>query len=310
MRQVRYDMTINLNAYNIFDAFVPSILKCMRRSRKATSSTRLMFSSTLAFLKVWKDSIILFPTMKTLLPLSEESKLINRCIDAIASMASIDVSKVDWSYTFKAMVVKPIDGYLAEIAKDHNLSLSMFMTTAEMVSKFSRPSHDGLYRAIDTYLKAHPSISKSERKKICRLMDCKKLSADACMHAVQNERLPLRVVVQVLFFEQIRVSASSGTNTPDLPKAIKDLNCDSALRGEIATLRLGNGRNVGENRVAVKAAKTKCFINSKKLFSKIWSRKEGTQTENSGSDSSDSLGSANHDDVKCTPTRKGRHSVS
>ena len=28
-------------------------------------------------------------------------------------------------------------------------------------------------------------------------MDCKKLSMDACMHAAQNERLPLRVVVQV-----------------------------------------------------------------------------------------------------------------
>ena len=28
-------------------------------------------------------------------------------------------------------------------------------------------------------------------------MDCKKLSMDACMHAAQNDRLPLRVVVQV-----------------------------------------------------------------------------------------------------------------
>lgn len=30
---------------------------------------------------------------------------------------------------------------------------------------------------------------------------------DASMHAAQNERLPLRTVVQVLFFEQIRASA-------------------------------------------------------------------------------------------------------
>lgn len=40
-------------------------------------------------------------------------------------------------------------------------------------------------------------MTKNERKKICGLMDCKKLSMDACMHAAQNERLPLRVVVQV-----------------------------------------------------------------------------------------------------------------
>ena len=37
-------------------------------------------------------------------------------------------------------------------------------------------------------------------------MDCQKLSIDACTHAAQNERLPLRVVVQVLFSEQVKIS--------------------------------------------------------------------------------------------------------
>ncbi|KAK4476979.1 hypothetical protein RD792_016180, partial [Penstemon davidsonii] len=240
----------------------------------------------------------------------------------------------------KLMVAKLVDGYLAEVAKDPNLPLSLFISTADMVSSFSRPAHDGLYRAIDTYLKAHPGISKSERKKICRLMDCKKLSADACMHAVQNERLPLRIVVQVLFFEQVRAAASSGSSTPDLPKAINDLNSASygssrsattnndedwdavasaeelrALRGELAALRLGNGvvneRNgSGSDKAAL--GKMKGLIMSRKIFSKIWSSK-GMQAENSGSDSSDSLGSTNQDEAvmaKCTPMRKGRHSVS
>jgi hypothetical protein len=31
-------------------------------------------------------------------------------------------------------------------------------------------------------------------------MDCKKLSMEACVHACQNDRLPLRVVVQVSAF--------------------------------------------------------------------------------------------------------------
>ena len=39
-------------------------------------------------------------------------------------------------------------------------------------------------------------------------MDCQKLSLEACTHAVQNERLPLRVVVQVLFFEQLQLRTS------------------------------------------------------------------------------------------------------
>lgn len=36
-------------------------------------------------------------------------------------------------------------------------------------------------------------------------MDCQKLTLEACTHAAQNERLPLRAVVQVLFFEQLQL---------------------------------------------------------------------------------------------------------
>lgn len=43
---------------------------------------------------------------------------------------------------------------------------------------------------------------------MCRLMNCQKLSLDASTHAAQNERLPLRVIVQVLFFEQLRLRTS------------------------------------------------------------------------------------------------------
>lgn len=39
-------------------------------------------------------------------------------------------------------------------------------------------------------------------------MDCEKLSIEACTHAAQNERLPLRMIVQVLFFEQLQLRTS------------------------------------------------------------------------------------------------------
>jgi len=55
------------------------------------------------------------------------------------------------------------------------------------------------------YLKAHPWLSEAEREMVCKLMSCQKLSLEACTHAAQNERLPLRVVVQVLFFEQLQL---------------------------------------------------------------------------------------------------------
>jgi hypothetical protein len=60
-----------------------------------------------------------------------------------------------------------------------------------------------------TRAQEHPGMSKGEKKRLCALMDCRKLTADASEHAVQNERLPLRVVVQVLFFEQVRQSAAA-----------------------------------------------------------------------------------------------------
>lgn len=111
-------------------------------------------------------------------------------------------------------VAKLIDSYLAEIAPDANLKLSKFIALAELLPEYARVVDDGLYRAIDIYLKAHPVLSEMERKKLCKLMDCQKLSQEACTHAAQNERLPVQVVVQVLYFEQLRLrTAMTGSFT-------------------------------------------------------------------------------------------------
>ena len=53
----------------------------------------------------------------------------------------------------KLKVAKLIDSYLAEIARDSNLSLAKFIQLAEFIPDFARPIHDGLYRAVDMYLK-------------------------------------------------------------------------------------------------------------------------------------------------------------
>uniref|UniRef100_A0A803MCC9 NPH3 domain-containing protein n=2 Tax=Chenopodium quinoa TaxID=63459 RepID=A0A803MCC9_CHEQI len=113
----------------------------------------------------------------------------------------------------KMRVARLVDSYLTEIARDRNLSLTKFHVLAEALPESARTCDDGLYRAIDSYLKAHPALSEHERKRLCRVMDCQKLSIDACMHAAQNERLPLRVVVQVLFSEQVKISNAIANNT-------------------------------------------------------------------------------------------------
>jgi len=52
-----------------------------------------------------------------------------------------------------------IDGYLAEIAPDPCLKLQRFMAIIELLPDYARVIEDGLYRAIDIYLKV--TISKS-----------------------------------------------------------------------------------------------------------------------------------------------------
>ncbi|KAL1539312.1 BTB/POZ domain-containing protein-like protein [Salvia divinorum] len=123
------------------------------------------------------------------------------------------------SHSSNLKVAKLVDRFLQEIGKDANLSMSKFVSIAEAIPDFARLNHDDLYKAIDVYLKEHPELSKGERKSLWQILDCKKLSVEACMHAAQNERLPLRVVVQVLFFEQARASMAAG----QLPSNMKVL---------------------------------------------------------------------------------------
>ncbi|GFY93987.1 phototropic-responsive NPH3 family protein [Actinidia rufa] len=132
------------------------------------------------------------------------------------------------------LVGKLIDGYLSEIASDANLKQEKFLELAVALPDHARLFDDGLYRAVDVYLKVRASVATGggEREKICGVMDCQKLTLEACAHAAQNERLPLRTVVQVLFFEQLQLRhAIAGTLlSADVPAA--DLSVPSNLRRE------------------------------------------------------------------------------
>ncbi|CAA0841267.1 BTB/POZ domain-containing protein, partial [Striga hermonthica] len=102
-------------------------------------------------------------------------------------------------------VAKLIDDYVAEIASDVNLKPGKLRALAEALPESSRSLHDGLYRAFDIYFKSHPWLPDKDRESLCTIIDFQKLSLEACAHASQNERLPLRVVLQVLFFEQMQL---------------------------------------------------------------------------------------------------------
>jgi hypothetical protein len=50
-------------------------------------------------------------------------------------------------------VARLVDSYLAEIAPDANLKLAKFVSLVEILPEYARVVDDGLYRAIDIYLK-------------------------------------------------------------------------------------------------------------------------------------------------------------
>ncbi|XP_023762188.1 BTB/POZ domain-containing protein At5g03250 [Lactuca sativa] len=109
------------------------------------------------------------------------------------------------------MVANLIDNYLAEVASDVNLKLKKFQSLVATVTDFARSIDEGMYRAIDIYLKkfelkwrnlvivilqAHPWLIDFDWELLCRLMAYQKLSLEANTHAAQNKRLPLRFIVR------------------------------------------------------------------------------------------------------------------
>ncbi|KAI7743109.1 hypothetical protein M8C21_020088 [Ambrosia artemisiifolia] len=137
-------------------------------------------------------------------------------------------------------VGKLMECYLAEIASDCNLLVSKFINLAEHIPEQAKVSEDGMYRAIDIYLKAHPMLSDMERKKVCSLMDCQKLSREACAHAAQNDRLPVQTVVQVLYYEQQRLRDNMDGGLIAVEPMARQTNNNQPLNDELSRLKKEN----------------------------------------------------------------------
>lgn len=58
-------------------------------------------------------------------------------------------------------------------------------------------------------------LTEHDAKKLCKFIDCQKLSQEACNHAAQNDRLPVQMVVRVLYFEQLRLKNALSTSSGD-----------------------------------------------------------------------------------------------
>lgn len=172
-------------------------------------------------------------------------------------------------------------------------------------------------------------MTKTERKMLCGLMDVKKLTMEASMHAAQNEKLPLRVVVQVLFFEQVRAAARvhhntnsnsrdvshSATNTDeDLDKS--DAEQRMSLQKQMSRAKIVDGSYPKNSKLMRKSSKSRSGIQllpsrSRRIFDKLWivGKAHGVnESKSSETSGSQSPGSIVQGDTKTARDR--RHSIS
>lgn len=229
-----------------------------------------------------------------------------------------------------------VDAYLAEIASDPNLTPSCFIELSRLIPESARPIHDGLYRSVDMYLKEHPDLSKAEKKQICGLMDVKKFTMDASTHAAQNEWLPLRVVVQVLYFEQMRSASTTQTlnrtsnitssSTPNEEEEWDQRTLESckSLRKQMDKVKIEDNEELRRNgKMMAKKNSSKNSQSgaqllpsrSRRIFDKLWGIGKG----NSESKSSETSGSSQSPTTSLVPgdtkssgssSRHRRHSIS
>ncbi|KAF3454783.1 hypothetical protein FNV43_RR05231 [Rhamnella rubrinervis] len=136
-------------------------------------------------------------------------------------------------------VTKTVDTYLGEIATSVELSISKFNGIANLVPKGARKVDDDLYRAIDIYLKAHPNLDEIEREKVCSVMDALKLSYEARVHASQNKRLPVQIVLHALYYDQLKLRSGveDRNNMQGAVTAKSQLQADVSLVRENEALR-------------------------------------------------------------------------
>ncbi|CAK7323476.1 unnamed protein product [Dovyalis caffra] len=133
-------------------------------------------------------------------------------------------------------VAKTVDSYLGEIATHPELTISKFNGIAILVPKGARKVDDDVYRAIDIYLKAHPNLDEIEREKVCSVMDPLKLSYEARLHASQNKRLPVQIVLHALYYDQLKLR-SGADDQPDASATRSQLQSDVSLIRENEALR-------------------------------------------------------------------------
>ncbi|KAK4606896.1 hypothetical protein RGQ29_000935 [Quercus rubra] len=222
-------------------------------------------------------------------------------------------------------VAKTVDAYLGEIATYGELSISKFNGIANLVPKGARKVDDDLYRAVDIYLKAHPDLDEIEREKVCSVMDPLKLSYEARVHASQNKRLPVQIVLHALYYDQLKLRSGveeSNNRTPDnaittrkqLQGDVSLIKENEALRTELLKMKMyisdmqvnKNKNNVQGTSSSTSATKVNGSSTKRTFFSSVSKKLGKLNPFKSGSKDTSNI----EDVVDITKPRRRRFSIS
>ncbi|KAJ8751603.1 hypothetical protein K2173_016854 [Erythroxylum novogranatense] len=227
-------------------AFPTHFLCCLLRSaiflRASTSCKNELEKRISAILEhvMVEDLLILSFTYdgERLFDLESVRRIISGFVDKEKNMVVFNPG--DFKETFSmAMqrVAKKVNTYLREIATHPDLSISKFNGIAMLVPKGARKVDDDVYRAIDIYLKAHPNLDEMERDKVCSVMDPLKLSYEARLHASQNKRLPVQIVLHALYYDRLMVRGGADDRSTCADITRKQVQADVSLMRENEALR-------------------------------------------------------------------------
>ncbi|XP_042516595.1 BTB/POZ domain-containing protein At3g22104-like isoform X2 [Macadamia integrifolia] len=107
-------------------------------------------------------------------------------------------------------VASLMDLYIAEVAPDSCVKPSKFIALMTALPDSSRDSYDGIYKAMDIYLEAHPKLSEEEKMKICCALNYEKLSLEAFNHLTRISKFPSRTAVQALISQHPKLKSFLG----------------------------------------------------------------------------------------------------
>ena len=124
-------------------------------------------------------------------------------------------------------------------------------------------------------MQVHPKLDEIEREKVCSIMDPLKLSYEARVHASQNKRLPVQIVLHALYYDQLKLRSGSDDGECDgaaternrLATDVSLVRENEELRSELTKMKMyitdmQQQKNVTPGTTSLSSSKKTTFLSS------------------------------------------------